>query len=154
MARKSFKTGEELRKKVKQLAGLGIPQQDICRIAGCSEKTLRKHFRDELDRASIEANAVAAGYLYKSVQDGNVAAQIFWMKCRGGWRERPAAPEKEAIDPAMQAKLDYGATIILPSNGRGTPEEEGEIDREYWEYIAWRRTHGAKSKRKKGLPGA
>jgi hypothetical protein len=46
MARKAFVVNDEKRDKVRYLAGLGIPQDDLAKIIGCAAKTLRKHFRD------------------------------------------------------------------------------------------------------------
>ena len=50
MARTVFVVNDALREKVRHLAGLGVPQDDIAKIVGCAPKTLRKRFRDELDR--------------------------------------------------------------------------------------------------------
>jgi hypothetical protein len=59
------------------LAGIGLRQDDIAKIIGCSPKTLRKRLRDELDRGVAEANATVSGYLFASAKAGNVTAQIF-----------------------------------------------------------------------------
>jgi hypothetical protein len=42
MARTAFVVNDALREKVRHLAGLSIPQDDIARIVGCAPKTLRK----------------------------------------------------------------------------------------------------------------
>ena len=81
---------DEQRKKVKALVAVGIPQDEIARQIGVrSPKTLRKHFRDELDRGAMEANASVAGALYNKAVAGDVAAQKFWLMCRAGWRPQP-----------------------------------------------------------------
>jgi len=90
MSRVAFKPSEPLRQKVRYLSGLGIPQDDIAKIVDCSPKTLRKHFRRELDRGAAEGIATVAGYLFAAAKAGNVAAQIFIMKSRAGWREKVA----------------------------------------------------------------
>ena len=66
---------------------------DIAKIVGCAPKTLRKRFRDELDRGVAEANATVSGYLLAAAKGGNVTAQIFWLKTRAHWRERAANAE-------------------------------------------------------------
>jgi hypothetical protein len=48
MARSVFVVNDGLREKVRHLAGLGVPQDDIAKIIGCTAKTLRKRFRDDL----------------------------------------------------------------------------------------------------------
>jgi len=66
-------------------------------------KTLRKHFCRELDRGTIEANAkVAAALFTMATVDKNVAAAIFWMKARAGWREKPLPDEEPAKDQVPQ----------------------------------------------------
>jgi hypothetical protein len=66
----------------------GVPHRQQAPLIGCSSpKTLRKHFREELDIGKIQANAKVAGALYQSALDGNVKAQTFWLKTVGGWQE-------------------------------------------------------------------
>ena len=74
MARKAFVVNDAMREKVRHLAGLGLPQDDIAKIIGCAPKTLRKRFRDDLDRGVAEANATIAGYLFAAAKGGNIAA--------------------------------------------------------------------------------
>ena len=50
-------------------------------------KTLRKHYRRELDTAHIRANAAVANRLFKRATTDSVAAGIFWLKAQAGWRE-------------------------------------------------------------------
>ena len=78
------------------MAGFGVPQEDIATLLEIDAKTLRKHFRTELDRGTIEANAKVAQTLFTmATVDKNVAACIFWMKARAGWREKPLPDEEE-----------------------------------------------------------
>jgi hypothetical protein len=84
-----FEPTEEQRRLVRALAGFGIVHDDIAKQVGCEPKTLRKHFREELDRGSVEATAKVAQSLFQMATTGkNVAAAIFWMKARAGWREK------------------------------------------------------------------
>ena len=71
------------------MAAYGIPEPDISRTVGIDPKTLRKHYRDELDLGTTKANAQVAGFLFNSAKNGNVTAQIFWLKTRARWRETP-----------------------------------------------------------------
>ena len=50
MARPAFVVTDAMREKAQYLAGLGVPQDDIAKMVGCAPKTLRKRFREELDR--------------------------------------------------------------------------------------------------------
>jgi len=93
MARKAFAVNDAMRERVRYLAGVGVPQDGIAKIIGCAPKTLRKRFRDDLDRG--------------------VAAIIFWLKTRAHWRETtpdtPVSGDGEANDPVV---------LILPDNSR------------------------------------
>jgi len=68
------------------MAGYGIPEAHIARVLGIDPKTLRKHYRDELDTGHIKANAHIAESLYKAARGGNVTAMIFWLKTRARWK--------------------------------------------------------------------
>lgn len=94
---------EEDRRTVRALSGYGVPQEDIAIHMDIDAKTLRKHFRRELDRGTIEANAkVAAALFTMATVDKNVAAAIFWMKAGAGWREKPLPDEEPAKDQVPQ----------------------------------------------------
>src|SRR5450631_2864063 len=85
----TFDPTDEQRRTVKAMSGFGVPQPDIAIHVGVDPKTLRKHFREELDRGSIEATAKVAQSLFNmATQGNNVAAAIFWMKTRAGWQEK------------------------------------------------------------------
>jgi hypothetical protein len=74
------------------MAGYGVPELDIARVVGIDPKSLRKHYRGELDTGHIKATAKVAEFLFrKATTDGSqaVTAAIFWLKTRGGWREAP-----------------------------------------------------------------
>ena len=79
-----------LRRQVEAMAGYGVPEIDIARIIGIDPKTLRKHYREELDTGHVKANAKVAENLYrKATGEGReaVTAAIFWLKTRAGWKE-------------------------------------------------------------------
>jgi hypothetical protein len=89
MPARPFVPTDEQRRLVKAMAGYGIRHDDIALVVGCSPPTLRKRFRHKLDMATIEANARVAQCLYQqATTPGNIAATIFWLKARAGWREK------------------------------------------------------------------
>lgn len=77
----------EQRELVKLHATVGTRQDSIARIIGIDPKTLRLHYREELDNSKDQANAVIGGALFNKAKAGDTAAQIFWMKTRAGWKE-------------------------------------------------------------------
>jgi len=65
MPRPKLNPTEEQRRKVKILSACGTPHEKIAEAMGIrSPKTLRKHFREELDLGALEANAKVASTLY------------------------------------------------------------------------------------------
>ena len=79
---------EDDAKLVEALAIAGVTQSLIAQIVKISEPTLRKNFRKELDTSKARANAVISQALFKKAKDGNVVAQIFWLKTQAGWKEK------------------------------------------------------------------
>ena len=105
MSRPSFEPTEEQRRQVKLLTAFGNTQQQVASLLKVSDRTLRKHFRAELDNGAAEANNQIAQALFKKAKDGDTTAQIFWLKSRAGWREKrdftDAAP---AVAPFIVSK--------------------------------------------------
>ena len=90
MARPAHKPDPASRRQVEAMAGYGVPEADIARVLHIDPKTLRKHYRDELDSGHVKANAKVAENLFrKATGDGpqSVTAAIFWMKTRARWKE-------------------------------------------------------------------
>ena len=90
MGRRAHKPDPSQRKQVEAMAAYGIPETDISRVVGVDPKTLRKHYRSELDLGHLKANtAVAQSLFKKATGDGpqSVTAAIFWAKTRMGWKE-------------------------------------------------------------------
>lgn len=88
--RPSHKPNDKDRAQVQAMAGYGVSQRDIALVLDIDINTLRKHYKDELDKGAIKANAAVAQSLYKKATgDGQqaVTAAIFWAKTRMGWKE-------------------------------------------------------------------
>jgi len=109
MGRRAHAPDVGLRRQVEALAAYGIPEQDIARVVGIDPKTLRKYYFDELDLGATKANAQVAGFLFNSARNGNVSAQIFWLKTRARWRETPTEHEitsKVDVSQMTDAELE------------------------------------------------
>lgn len=90
MGRRSHKATHDSRRQVEAMAGYGMPEASIATAIGIDAKTLRKHYRQELDLGHIKANSAVAQSLFrKATGDGpqSVTAAIFWAKTRLGWKE-------------------------------------------------------------------
>ena len=92
MSRPQFNPTQEERVLVKTMAAFGIPHDKIAlKIGVRSPKTLRKHFRQELDLGAVEANCKVLMTLFGMATSGeHLGATIFWAKTRCGFREQPA----------------------------------------------------------------
>src|SRR6202022_2207327 len=90
--------------------------------SSAAPKTLRKRFRDELDRGVAEANATISGSLFGAAKGGNVTAQIFWLKTRAHWREHMAADDPV---PNADAEPNSEVVLVLPDNSRAPELPQG-----------------------------
>ena len=108
MARPRLIPTPEQRRTVKSMAAYGTPQQEIaCVIDIRSVKTLRRHFRLELDKSATEANAQVAQTLFKMAISGKFPlATIFWMKARAGWRDQSATTQQSAAAPPFIVSVE------------------------------------------------
>jgi hypothetical protein len=79
------------RRQVEAMAACGVTEIEISGLLGIDPKTLRKHYRAELDHGHTKANIKVAENLYrKATGEGreSITAAIFWLKARAGWREK------------------------------------------------------------------
>ena len=112
-----FVPNDEQRRQVMMLAGFGFTHDRIASFIGISDVILRRCFRKELDDGPTEANLRVANALYKNATtNGNVTAQIFWMRSRMGWKDRNV----DELDEAPTA-VDFSWQPALPSPTPATP---------------------------------
>ena len=125
-----FEPTDEQRRTVKALSGYGVPHEGIAVHIGIDPETLRKHFRDELDRGSVEATAKVAQTLFHlATVDRNVASVIFWMKARAGWRETVRQENTGADGQPMVTEVVYRWANQPPeeqSNRALSHDEDGD----------------------------
>jgi len=102
------------------MAAYGIPEADVARVLGIDPKTLRKHYRDELDTGSIKANSRIAESLYrKAMGDGaqSVTACIFWLKTRAHWKETTVQEHTGNMGPIMRIERVIVAAPLREDRG-------------------------------------
>lgn len=91
---------DETKNTVTLLTAFGIRQEQIAIYLNISDRTLRKHYRRELDTGLITANMKVASSLFKNAIDNeSVAAQIFWLKTRAGWKETVEEDKDKEVAP-------------------------------------------------------
>lgn len=121
----------EQRQIVQLHSTIGTPQDQIAAIIGIDPKTLRLHYRDELDLASAKANATIGGALFNKAKSGDTAAMIFWMKTRAGWREtnvlEMSGKDGKPIEATLNVRGLSDATLreIIEAAGEATEADEG-----------------------------
>jgi hypothetical protein len=118
--RKQFQPTDAQREIVMLAAGVGIPHDRIARSIGCGERTIEKHFVDELKRGSAQANLKVGGSLFKmATGDVNgrntLGAARWWSKARMGWTDCPRIANTEPVGAPATGQV----VVILPDNGRG-----------------------------------
>jgi hypothetical protein len=123
--RKKYDPTEKDYRIVEAMAGCGMPHESIARALGIDPKTLRKHFRRELDSSADKANAQVGATLFKLATSSNCpAATIFWMKCRLRWRETTrlehSGPDGRALLPIEAARA------LLESAAASRPAEDSD----------------------------
>lgn len=108
---------EEQRRVARAMAGLGVSRRHIAMHLGIDEAVLVGQLGAELELAEVEANSKVAKALFgMATQKGNVAAAIFWMKARGGWRE------KQEIEATVNGEVKQRYVITVPARCDNTDE--------------------------------
>ena len=78
---------DEQRRLVESTSGLGLPHEQIAALIGIDDKTLRKHYRTELDEGKAKASSQIAKTLYNKALGGDTTALIWWTKSQMRWSE-------------------------------------------------------------------
>jgi hypothetical protein len=99
MAKPKFVPTEEQKRTVKSMAAYGIKHEGIARVLRFrSPKTLRKHFREELDLGEIEGVAQVAQTHYQMARSGKYpASTIHFLEKRRRWMEEPSETGPVAV---------------------------------------------------------
>ncbi len=102
--------------KVEQMARVCDNEEEIALALGISYRTLQRRkkefveFGEAIKRGKAKANIFVGGRLMEQIKAGNIAATIFWMKSRCGWKET----QRQEVTGANGAPLQMApATIEL-----------------------------------------
>jgi hypothetical protein len=102
---------------VERLARLGLSEVQICNALSISDDTLRRRKKDteELREALLRGRArgvqEVADALLQQAKKGDVRAQIFFLKARGGWSEPERRPHY--IDPHKGDGRERGVPGVI-----------------------------------------
>lgn len=107
MARPPYKATDLARELVAATAALGFTHEKIATVLDISPKTLRKHFRPQLNKAAIQANAKVMQSLFDMATSGkNTSATIFWAKSRCGLKDKTDESLPSAELPQITVKVE------------------------------------------------
>jgi hypothetical protein len=88
---------DKTRAEVSALCAYGVPQEEISIYIGIDAKTLRKHYRAELDSAKVKANTKVRRFLFEAATGDAMSkgatyadclrGSMFWAKTQMGFKE-------------------------------------------------------------------
>jgi hypothetical protein len=113
MARPRWQPTTKEREQVSMMTAIGIAQPAICQVLKVSEKTLRRACHVEIATGQTQANTQVGGALFQAAVGGNVAAMIFWMKTRAGWKETITIEQSKSVAEMTDLELNR----VLLANG-------------------------------------
>lgn len=125
-AGKKFIATAEHRLTVQVMAGAGMREDQMVLVLINKEtgkpidlKTLRKHFRTELDAGHSKADSLVAQGLFKNATTatptypgGIPVAQIFWLKTRMRWKPPPTHEPPNAPPPVAPTAEEADAQEV------------------------------------------
>lgn len=102
------KPSDETKRVVKELYACGITQERIAERLEIDAKTLRLHYREELDNNMENMIASLAKNLYQDAMNGNDGAREFWLKTRGRFHyyKPPEDDKKSNTDTLLEKLID------------------------------------------------
>lgn len=140
MANIAYSPNPETARQVETLSGIGLPQTQIATVIGIDTKTLRKYYRDDLDRGIAKANSTVLSNLFSAATSSTtpwpqrIAAMIFWSKARCGFSEKMRHEHTGADGAPLDDPLETAADLSrLPTE---TLMELRDMRRRYRQIVA------------------
>jgi hypothetical protein len=103
----SHKPDAEMRAKVIGFSCAGFTHEQIAAYLDIDDKTLRKHYRHELDQAKMEKISAISNNVYKMALEGDQKMSEFVLKCQGKWSyAKPEEEKKSSTDTLLEKLID------------------------------------------------
>jgi DNA-binding CsgD family transcriptional regulator len=123
---------------VKVMAAGGIEQAAIAAVLKISPKTLRKHFRHEIETAAAEIGAKVVASLInmavgQSAAPGRAAlppnfnAAKWWTQARMGWSERIVVDDGKPADTPMRIVIEFVGEAAAPRTEQSAPRSGSRL---------------------------
>ena len=103
----------KMQRLVENTSGLGLPHEQIAILVGIDDKTLRKHYRAELDMGKAKANGQIARTLFDKATSGDTTALIWWTKTQLRWAE---TVKQEITGKNGEALQGIQVTFVKPND--------------------------------------
>lgn len=112
---------EEFKSRIKLMAAIGIPRDQMAGVLKMSLDTLCNKYREELDYGSGEANTVVGGKIFEAAKRGEQWACTLWAARRMGWKETSEHIVRNVNDPV---ELDDASLAdIARAGGDGASQQ-------------------------------
>lgn len=85
--RPAHEVDESSKRLIKNLAGIGLTQEQIAARLGISADTLSKYYSKEWEIGKAEAISIIAGSLFQKAKAGDNSCMMFYLKTQGRWKE-------------------------------------------------------------------
>lgn len=119
---KEHQVTPETKQQVERLKACGLSHSQIGYIlGGLTDKTVEKHYKEELQHGKAKVDAFVTGKLLKKIQAEDTACIIFYLKTRMNWRETDrlelTGAEGEAIKilvdrPPAETRLEWEKRVL------------------------------------------
>lgn len=128
MSRQPFEPTQKQRENVEILIGLMVPQEVVAHLLEIDAKTLRKHFRVELDHGHARTVSKLKAIIFGAARSGSIRASCYLLDRMNVWPipENGAAQQQQQ---PMVIRVVGGAASVLPAemiskptNGAGAAE--------------------------------
>jgi hypothetical protein len=89
------------------MVAAGVQQDDIAKARGISTKTLRKHYRPELDTGQTTIDTIVVSEHLKRIKAGDFPAIKWWEQARMNWRGDAGDEDGRLPEAAMRVVVEF-----------------------------------------------
>jgi hypothetical protein len=94
---------------IERMAGIGLPPDQIARVLGVREATVRSTHAEAMALGKAKANLKVANAMFETAIDRNhpkhATMAIFWAKVHMGWREIGAGDDEPDARPSRADRM-------------------------------------------------
>lgn len=129
MARGKYIPTDEHRDAAKRLASYGVKDSVIAGLMDISVDELYEHYSKDMAMAEINVNAQVTKALLDSCLDGNVTAQMFWIRSRMHWRDNDRTLNLAFSELETTKDVNKAMSLVAKAMASGTitPVEAKEV---------------------------